>query len=64
MPGLGLWVLAGCLLAGGQAYYFEPGYAHHYTYKAVNSMMDHRNVTTILKVRLSVKIETNYCSPA
>ena len=33
-----------------ECFHFHSGYSHHYTYKAVNSMLGHRNVTTVIKV--------------
>ncbi|XP_070204336.1 uncharacterized protein [Littorina saxatilis] len=52
---LGAWVcvLMGLLVGQGQGYYFPPGYALHYTYTAVNTMMDHRDVTSILKFHVN-----------
>ena len=38
------------LLPLSEAYFFQSGFAHHYTYEAENSMFGHANVTTILKV--------------
>nr|KAG5706496.1 hypothetical protein BaRGS_032889 [Batillaria attramentaria] len=50
--------LAACLLAGGEAYFFESGYSHHYTYKAENDLFGHENITTVLKFQVSAVNET------
>lgn len=46
-------VLAVSLLCSTHAYYFESGFAHHYTYWAETSLFGQGNVTTVLKVLLT-----------
>ena len=37
------------LLTLSEAYFFQSGFTHHYTYEADNSMFGQHNVTTVLK---------------
>ena len=68
----GLVVWGWLLSVWVQAYNFPPGFVHRYTYVNVNNVMDHRNVTTVLKVLvaathrtlISKRDEPNYCFPA
>lgn len=46
-------LLAVSLLCSTHAYYFESGFAHHYTYWAETSLFGQGNVTTVLKVLLT-----------
>lgn len=50
--------LAACLLAPSAGYFFEPGYTHHYTYWAENSLFDQHNITMVLKFQISAVNET------
>ena len=65
----GLVVWGWLLSVWVQAYNFPPGFVHRYTYVSVNNVMDHRNVTTVLKVLVAAVPRTRiskrdelYCS--
>ncbi|KAK7498958.1 hypothetical protein BaRGS_00009767, partial [Batillaria attramentaria] len=53
MPPLTLVLAAYWLLLGVQAHYFHPGFQHHYTYTAHNTLQHQRPVTTILKFHIN-----------
>ena len=43
------------------AYFFEPGYSHHYTYWAKHSIFGASNITTILKVMITMLLQESKC---